>query len=148
MQTYVSPPVTKQKGHKESGTTNSEIKAVKLDDESIENRRKEEMKTPAEKKESKTKIQSLKKELRKKAQEMKKHQWNRMGEENISKPESMEEDKWMDNDDIDDVKDDFDCSWLEQWVLEMNVDLLTDAIVARNLTEKKQKITERMVVKP
>ena len=35
----------------------------------------------------------------------------------------------------------FDHSWLEQFVLELNVDPLTDAIGARNLTEKKQKLT-------
>jgi len=43
--------------------------------------------------------------------------------------------------------EEFDDSWLEQLVLETNVDPLTDAIAARNLSEKKQKIMEIMGVK-
>lgn len=45
------------------------------------------------------------------------------------------------------VEEDFGDSWLEEWVLEMNVDPFTDAIAVRNFAEKKQSVTERIGVK-
>jgi len=42
------------------------------------------------------------------------------------------------------VEEEFDDSWLEQWVLEMDVDPLTDAIAARNLVEKSKGLRTRL----
>ena len=85
---------------------------------------------------------ALKKKSKREAQEMKREK--RIVGEPVDKGEYGGEGG---NDDKDELEEEFDDSWLGQWVLEMNVDPLTDAIAARNLAEKKQKVTERIGVK-
>ena len=46
---------------------------------------------------------------------------------------------WEPEEDVAISDDGFDASWLEQFVLEMNVDILTDAVAVRNLVVKKPK---------
>ena len=145
-QTYVSPLVKNQKTQKgESGKTKDDPKAEKPGDHTKE-RQKEEAKMQGEKKKQvKKKITSLKKKSKREAQEMKREK--RIVGEPVDKEERGGEGEWTGNDDMDELEEEFDASWLEQWVLEMNVDPLTDAIAARNLAEKKQKVTERIGVK-
>ncbi len=97
------------------------------------------------KKQVKKKIMALKKKSKREAQEMKSEKC--IVGEPVDKGEHGGEGEWTGNDDKDELKEEFDDSWLEQWVLEMNVDPLTDAIATRNLAEKKQKVTERIGVK-
>jgi hypothetical protein len=85
--------------------------------------------------------QQKRKELQKKKNEIKKAE--RTKKTSMKKGEQKDDDvehesepvTWEAEEETDD--DDFDDSWLEQFVLEMDVDILTDAVAARNLVEKR-----------
>jgi len=87
--------------------------------------------------------QQRRKELQKKKDEIKKAEHTK--ERDMKKGEQKDDDvenesepvTWEAEEEIDD--DYFDDSWLEQFVLEMDVDVLADAVAARNLAEKKPK---------
>ena len=146
-QSYISPLKYGQRDVDKSSTISQDIKSkVK----SKEEKKFEMQRSVDKKKEVKKRLIELKKEAKRKEQEKIKEKRKRKERkvEDSENGEEEEEDDTIYVNDADEsdpawaelteeVEQEFDHSWLEQWVLEMNVDPLTDAIAARNLTEKK-----------
>ena len=153
-QTYVSPLKSGQRDSTKSGVSGQDDKSKGM---SKEDKKLQTKKSAKKREEVKEKFAALKKESKRKEQEQSKEQKRRkeMIVADGSDTEDKEEDVYVNEADESDpawaelteeVEEEFDDSWLEQWVLEMNVDPLTDAIAARNLAEKKQRFTEAIGV--
>jgi hypothetical protein len=148
-QSYISLLKSGQRDADKSSTSGQDDKSkVK----SKEEKKLEMQRIVDTKREVKKRLAELKNEGKRKEQEELKEKRKRK-ERKVEGSENREEE---DEDDTIYVNDacesdpgsnqEFDHSWPEQWVLEVNVDPLTDAIAARDFMEKKQKLPEAIGV--
>jgi hypothetical protein len=157
-QSYISPLKSRQPQDANESSTSSQDDKSKV--KSKKEKKLEMQRSVDKRREIKKRLTELKKEAKKKEQKELKEKLKRK-ERKVEGSENGEEEEdddtiYVNNADESDpawaelteeVEQEFDHSWLEQWVLELNVDPLTDAIAARNLTEKRQKLTEVIGVK-
>jgi hypothetical protein len=150
-QTYVSPLESGRRDpiKSASGSQDDKPKSTSKEDKKLQ------MKSAEQKKEVKEKYVALKKESKKEQEQIREQK--RRKKLIVAEPSDMEDredDTYVNEKDESDpawaelteeVEEKFDDSWLEQWVLEMNVDPLTNAIAARNLVEKNKGLWRRLV---
>jgi hypothetical protein len=145
-QSYISPPKSGQRDADKTSISSQDDKSKvkskeekKVEMQQSMDKKKEVKKRLAEWKKKAERKEELKEKRKRKERKVEGSEDGEEEDGTIYMNDANESDPaWAEL--IEEAEQEFDHSWLEQWILEMNVDLLTDAIAARNLTEKKQKV--------